>query len=226
MKNLITALLTTLALTGCGDPSAFAPICERPDVSATAAAIVGGTPSQDRRGTVSLSRGHGSSCTGTIIGPNTVLTAAHCSNMVWIDVDPKHSYRVAEEVAHPDWNGNTRNDLRLLYTEETLPEPYIEVATVAPDCEQLVAQGYGYGSNGDLHERNVETVALYDEIIMGTESICNGDSGGPLYAVRSDGTYVLVGVTSFGWGEPFECIEPVGFMNLLVLGEWVEERIR
>ena len=212
-------------LTGCGGGKvSYEPICRQGPVAGAPAYIVDGVPSTDRRATVKVILG-GGYCSGTIVGPHTVLTAGHCRNPEVVAVENDAAYLVRENIEHPAYNGNVRTDLRLVYTFEELPGPYAELAGPGLVCEQLVAQGYGFGSDGALHERNVETVVRYDEVIIGTESICNGDSGGPLYALRADGTYVLVGVSSFGSGEPRVCDGPVGFMNLLVLGSWVEENI-
>jgi len=213
-------------LTGCsGTVVNYAPICTAPPVDAIESYIIDGTPSVDRRGTAKVILGSGY-CSGTVVGPRTVLLAGHCKNPEVIAIENGAAYIVVEDIEHPEYNGNVRLDLRLAYTANDLPEPWVPIARETLVCEQLITQGYGFGSEGKLHERNVETVVRYDEVIIGTESICNGDSGGPLYAIRPDGSYVLVGVSSFGSGQPYVCDGPVGFMNLLVLGSWVEENIR
>lgn len=213
------------SLYGCQPKPDYSPICRPVHVRAATAKVVNGVPSQDRRATVKVFLA-GGFCSGTIVGPHTVLLAAHCKEPKVIAVEDFGAFEVVETITHPAYNSNVRTDLRLAYTENELPAPFAQIAEPGLQCEQLVAQGYGFGSDGELHERNVETVVRYDEIIIGTESICNGDSGGPLYALRADGSYVLVGVTSFGAGEPYVCDGPVGFMSLFVLGSWVEENIK
>jgi hypothetical protein len=217
------------ALSGCGEDMNHSPICRHDEgrVGRVEAPIIDGVPSQDRRGSalVFLPRGY---CTGTVIGPHTVLTAGHCKNpeSIEIDIDGQRiGFEAIANFAHPDYNGNLRNDVRLVFVGDVLPEPYVTIASEPIECENLVAQGYGIGSEGALHERFVYTVVRYDEVIIGTESICNGDSGGGLYALHADGSYSLVGVNSFGFGEAGVCDGPVGFANLLVLGDWVVENI-
>jgi hypothetical protein len=215
------------ALAGCGgDDMDYSPICRHDGerVGSTEAAIIDGVPSQDRRGSAKVFAG-GGFCSGTVIGPHTVLTAGHCRTPKFIEVENVGRYPVVAHVPHPDYNGNVRYDVRLAFVAEVLPEPYVTIASEPIECENLVAQGYGVGSEGALHERIVYAVVRYDEVIIGTESICNGDSGGGLYALHADGSYSLVGVNSFGFGEAGVCDGPVGFANLLVLGDWVVENI-
>lgn len=216
-------------LTGCAAEPNYEPICRPSAVGRADAYVVGGTPSQDRRATVKvyLAGGH---CSGTVIGPQTVLTAGHCKEPRIVAVEDFGAFEVVEDVVHPGYNGNVRTDLRLLYVENPLPAPFADIASNALVCETLLVQGYGYGSdpNYSLAERRVQAAVRYEEVIITTEGSCNGDSGGPLYGVRADGSYVLVGVTSFGSGEPNVCDGPGGYMNLLVpaLGDWVREGIR
>jgi len=221
----MTTLLALLALVGCKVEMNYAPVCEAPEVVSITSAVVGGAPSQDRRATVKVFNSDGS-CSGTIIGPHTVLTAGHCNTPKVIAVEDFGAFEVVEHFAHPGYNSAVRTDVRIVYVENELPAPFATIATDSLVCERLVVQGYGIGSDGELHERDVETVARFDEVIIATEGSCNGDSGGPLWALRADGSYVLVGVTSFGSGAPPECEGPGGYMNLLVLGDWVSEQVR
>ncbi len=81
--------------------------------------------------------------------------------------------------------------------------------------------------SGSGAERSVTQVWRGHGILVGTESTCRGDSGGPLYATFPDGSYTLVGVTSFG--AQFECEhDGAGFVDLTQDGnlEWVKENLR
>ena len=221
------ALATFILLQACGGDFDLGPVCEQPEVTDSSARIVNGTPSIFRRATVRVTSPRGY-CSGTIIGPHTVLTAGHCEELTKIEVGSLR-FDVVENVLNPYYRFPL-HDLRLLYTEEELPRPYAPLRGHEP-CEYLLAQGYGFGSNGALHERRVDHLLRNGSSIIGTESICNGDSGGPLYAVRADGSYVLVGVSSFGLNKPRECLGgAVGFVDLLTDTrtkiEWIEENLR
>jgi hypothetical protein len=210
---------------GCGTPAP--PYCDAPDVSYTEAAIVNGEPSTDRRGTVYV-QGNGSACTGTVIGPHTVLTAAHCEGMTDILVEDVAWFDVVENYEHPDYFFPNA-DLRILHTEETLPEPYITIGLRDEPCYSLTVQGYGIGSNGKLHERRVEEIDHGWGIIRATEGICNGDSGGPLYGHQHLGVVTLIGVSSFGLNEPYVCEGgQTGFVDLNEPsnGDWVRSNIK
>ena len=199
---------------GCGEP--FVPICmpEEP----TEAYIVGGVASDDRRSSVYTQTATGY-CSGSIVGPHTVLTAGHCEDVTDISVDDIGWFEAAAELAHEGFTF-PRHDLRLVYFEDILPPPYATIATGSLTCSTLLVQGYGIGGDGSLHEREVTQVNYYGSTIVITQGACNGDSGGGLYADD-----VLLGVTSWGYGEKPECAGLTGFVDLRQYSQWLEESI-
>jgi hypothetical protein len=129
--------------------------------------IIGGEISTDRRSAVLVYFGR-SYCSGNVVGPRTVLLAAHCGYGATTTHDikltrdgpviahaPTHKY-------HPDYqgwidretNGLTltekyearKSDLMYLYTDADLPPPYTNKwysPTQTLVCSELIAQGFG-----------------------------------------------------------------------------------
>lgn len=214
-----------VALQGCGGGGPLPPVCEEGVVS-EAAYVVGGEPSEDRRSTV-LVEGRSGFCSGTVVGPRTVLTAAHCHSMdrILIQVNGLTTFTVVEDVVHPDYDF-PKHDLRLLTADRDLPEPYATLGSF-PECTTLIVQGYGFDSPRVLSERVVDDLGRRNGIIYTTTGSCNGDSGGPLWA--TDGTTTTqVGVTSFGFGAPRFCNLDAGFVDLddPTNLDWIQENIR
>lgn len=185
-------------------------------------AIKHGVPSVDRRGTVKVNF-CGMSCSGTIMSPHTVSTAAHCGwNCDEHRISLKQGGHVIatshENLVHPDYpkyesNGDLvarEADVLLLYTEETLPPPYIQIYQYeleAATCTDILAQGFGQAEQPREVEcptgqsvclREARYVVNQVDVGYRTDegrllrSIdfnqepgrgCFGDSGGPLYCI-------------------------------------------
>lgn len=165
-----------------------------PRVCSSSAAVVYGSLSEDEHSTVSV----GGLCTGVLVGPYTVLTAAHCHEAAKYVV---HSGRVASvwnRLQHPDWTSGPANDIEVLVLSDPLPGPYAPIGN--PHVGSALVQGYGSDENGEagsLKEGTVTITQISAEHVYtapGTNS-CYGDSGGPIY---QDGA--VVALTSHGSG--------------------------
>ncbi len=198
---------------------------------------------------VALRSGGGQFCGGSIIAPDTVVTAAHCVEGMGagdirvqagvVDLgDRGQRIQVDRIVRHPEYNTNTvASDIALLRLSSDLTYN----ASVAP----IAVRGGGYASAaqpgrtawatgwGALDEQESAYSDLLLEVgldLVGDQACnralsvegegiqnrtmvcaggdgadtCYGDSGGPLASRGDDGTWYLIGITSWGivCGEP------------------------
>jgi len=188
MKKILLLLL----LVACGPPEHAFSVC------GVEAKIVGGDLAPaDSRAAVNVSN----FCSGVLIAPHVVLTAAHCKDPKFVLDNEGTKSVVWSAVEHPDFAYLTlTNDIQVLILEEPLLGPY---ATIAP---ATVGAGFitGFGMSdyeefGTLREgTTVVRTILNNKVytVPGCPDTCFGDSGGPLY---QEG--YLVALTSSGQGQ-------------------------
>lgn len=150
------------------------------------------------------------SCTGTIVLPRVVLTAAHCldqdvtSVRVWLGSGPEY---VAQSFTYyPGFVFNqTGFDVGLVFLGEDLPRSAASLLTSrrANVGETAIIAGYGRDENNvtvSLRAGSTAVSGVTDQYIQTqfappSSSVCSGDSGGPLF-LQHAGRWSIAGITS------------------------------
>ena len=174
-----------------------------------------------------------SECTGTVVSPHVVLTAAHClapevagpidhvsiflgndSNDPTELNDPSLYVDVAETHFDPDFDANAgTHDVGAVVAASSLPPAPIALnhdGLGKGDVGSAVhVAGYGESSGGDMTTGgarlaiDAKIFSVDDEHLGLDDVICFGDSGGPTF-LEKNGATVVAGIHSFG--PPGNCV--------------------
>ena len=202
---------------GCADDGAKGDDARKP--STVSMRIVGGSMESGFAAVGALVDNSGAFCTGTLVAPTTVVTAAHCiegatspagmSFFVGQDANSGSGTKVSIASLHPHPEYDGVNDIAVLKLAEAppvTPIPYLKSA-MGNDWVGKSAIFVGYGvTAADRSDAGVKRSVAIDiskimetafEYVSSTKNTCFGDSGGPALA-KVGGQFHLLGVTSYG----------------------------
>lgn len=186
-------------------------------------------------------------CTGTLVAPRVVATAAHCTRGMGpeaiafgIGVDPADPVGLFPLVQVAEF-GDPDIDAALLFLQgdavaevpDVEPLPVNRTSLGGADGESLIGRQVevaGYGQTGEATTgrffASVRLVEIDPEFVVvdgeGLQGLCFGDSGGPVITMNAAGAPVVLGVEH---GGDDSCVGRDYLTRLDPLGDWLEAAV-
>jgi hypothetical protein len=230
--GLVALLLVVALVGGCGGASNSSPTTPTlPTVlpsgttacgvisgqTSSALAIVNGTTCAGATASVPMLYLVGSDgfligfCSGTVISPTAILTAAHCLSSdvttVRATFGGLKEFTATSFKASPNYNGTASNsiDVGVVLFGAQFGQPVMPLLSSrdAAVGEPAVIAGYGQDLFGEsrILRAGATTISVVGSVYLQNDyggssaSTCSGDSGGPML-VSVNGTWAVAGVTS------------------------------
>lgn len=144
-------------------------------------------------------------CTGTIVGPRVVLSAAHCADL-------KSAYFVYQDQRYEvkfttsgDYTAKEHDVAVALTTREIKGAHPIAIGSGMKHGSRLTLAGFGCtvkgGATGRLHMGDTRVIGMDNDHVLSSSKdgsvLCAGDSGGPAFLAEGT-THTLVAVNMAG----------------------------